>query len=74
MNVDGSALTDLAGYKIYYGTNAAALTQSASINNAAATSYQVQGLTSGVWYFAIEAVTNVGTESSMSDVASATIT
>jgi hypothetical protein len=73
-NTNGSALTDLAGYTIYYGTSPAALKQSVSVANAAATDYVVQGLASGTWYFAVTAYTSGGLQSGYSTVVSRTIT
>ena len=73
-NTNGSALTDLAGYTIYYGTSATALNQSVSVPNAGATDHVVQGLTGGTWYFAVKAYTSAGLESSYSTVVSRTIT
>jgi hypothetical protein len=73
-NSDGSALTDLAGYRVYYGESATALTQSVNISSASTTSYVVQGLASGTWYFAVTAVTNTGAESARSAVVSKTVT
>lgn len=73
-NTDGSALTDLAGYQIYYGTSPGALTQSINVPNATAVDYVVQGLTQGTWYFAVAAYTNTGLQSNFSTVVSKTIT
>lgn len=73
-NTNGSALTDLAGYTIYYGTSPTALTQSVSVPNAAATDRVVQGLTGGTWYFAVKAYTSAGLQSNYSTVISRTIT
>lgn len=73
-NTNGSALTDLAGYTIYYGTSPATLTQSVSVPNAGATDHVVQGLAGGTWYFAVRAYTTAGLESSYSTVISRTIT
>jgi len=72
-NTNGSALTDLAGYRIYYGTSASKLGQSIDVPNAGADDYVVQGLTSGTWYFAVTAYTNVGVQSTLSRVVSKTI-
>jgi hypothetical protein len=72
-NTNGSALTDLAGYRIYYGTSPGKLTQSIQVANAGAIDYVVQGLTSGTWYFAVSAYTNTGLQSTLSAVASKTI-
>lgn len=72
-NVNGTALTDLAGYNIYYGTNAASLNQKAAVSNAGATAYTVSGLTSGTWYFAVTSYTSDGVESARSPLSSKTI-
>lgn len=68
-NTDGSALTDLSGYKIYYGTSAAALTNSITVNTSGVSTYIVENLSPATWYFAITAVTASGEESSFSNVA-----
>jgi hypothetical protein len=73
-NTNGSALTDLAGYTIYYGTSPTALTRSVSVSNAGATDYVVQGLGGGTWYFAVRAYTSAGLQSSYSAIISRTIT
>ena len=72
-NTDGSTLTDLAGYNIYYGTNPNALNQKVQVTNVGVTNYVINGLTTGTWYFAVTAYTSTGTESSLSNVASKTI-
>jgi Fibronectin type III domain len=73
-NTNGSALTNLAGYRVYYGTSSGALNQSVDVPNAGATDYVVQDLTAGTWYFAVAAYTNTGLQSSYSSVVSKTIT
>jgi hypothetical protein len=73
-NSDGSALTNLAGYNIYYGTDSAALTQTIHIANASALSYVVSGLASGTtWYFAVSSYTTSGEESARSSISGKTI-
>jgi hypothetical protein len=72
-NVNGTPLTDLAGYNIYYGTNSASLNQKAAVSNAGATAYTVNGLTSGTWYFAVTSYTAGGVESARSPPSSKTI-
>lgn len=67
-NVDGSALTNLAGFRIYYGTAASALTRSIAVPNALTTSYVVGDLASGTWYFAVRAYTTNDAESSNSNI------
>lgn len=70
---DGSALTDLAGYRILYGNSPDALTQTIVIDTAGLSSYMVEGLSSGSWYFGMKAVDAQGMESSLSAVVSKTI-
>ena len=68
-NSDGSALTNLAGYNIYYGTDSSALTQTIQVANAAALSYIVSGLATGTtWYFAVTSYTTGGQESAPSAI------
>ena len=69
----GSALTDLAGYRIYYGISASDLSQSIQLNTVGVQTYVIDNLGSGTWYFAIKAVTTVGVESALSDIVSKTI-
>ncbi len=73
-NTNGSTLTNLAGYTIYYGTSATALTQTVQVANIGVTNYVISGLTSGTWYFAVTAYTNAGAQSALSNIASKTIT
>ena len=72
-NTNGTTLTDLAGYRIYYGQSPTAMTEVIAISNAGLTAYMVENLSAGTWYFAIKAVTTTGIESSLSNVASTTI-
>lgn len=72
-NTNGSTLTDLAGYDIYYGTSASSLTQKVQVSNIGLTNYVISGLTPGTWYFAVVAYTTSGAQSSLSNVASKTL-
>ena len=72
-NNDGSALTDLASYRIAYGRANDTLDQSAFVNTAGTTTYTVQSLSQGTWYFAVFAVNSAGGESSVSNVATKTV-
>jgi hypothetical protein len=72
-NTDGSPVTNLAGFKIDYGNSAGALTQTVSVSDPAATSYTIQGLTSGTWYFAVSDFTSAGVASALSAVVTKTI-
>ena len=49
------------------------MTEVIAISNAGLTAYMVENLSAGTWYFAIKAVTTTGIESSLSNVASTTI-
>lgn len=72
-NSDGSTLTNLAGYIIYYGSSASMLTQRAQVANPGISNYVVTGLNSGTWYFAVAAYNTAGTASGLSNIASKTI-
>jgi hypothetical protein len=72
-NSDGSPLTDLAGYHIYYGTNAASLSEVVNLTTPGATSYVVGNLSAGTYYFDIRAYNSAGLESASSNTASKTI-
>ena len=72
-NTDGAALTDLSGYRIYYGTNASDLTASIQLTSVGLQTYAIDNLGPGTWYFAIKAVTSTGVESALSDMVSKTI-
>jgi hypothetical protein len=67
-NTDGSTLTDLAGYRILYGVSAAQLTQTIQVASAGISSYVVENLAPGTYYFAVRAYTSGGAESVSSNV------
>jgi hypothetical protein len=69
-DVNGSALTPLTGYTIYYGTSEGSLTESVVVSGAATLTYRVTGLTSGTWYFAVAADAEDGTQSAKSSIGS----
>jgi hypothetical protein len=72
-NTDGSVLTNLAGYNVHYGTSPEKLTQVIKLANPGLTSYVVDNLTTGTWYFAVRSYAANGTESSNSAIISTTI-
>jgi len=73
-NVDGTALTDLAGYRIYYGESSGSLAQRFEITNPDAQTAVINNLTVGrTWYFAMSAYTIGGVESARTQVVSKTI-
>jgi hypothetical protein len=73
LNTDGSALVNLAGYHLYYGTSAANLSQTVQITNPSITTYMVGNLAPGTWYFAMVDYTSTGEVSGYSNMGSKTI-
>ena len=65
---DGSALTNLAGYKIYYGRMSGIYDYQIDVNNPGILTYVVENLMSGDWYFALAAYDSQGLESDRSNV------
>lgn len=71
-NTDNSALTDLAGFKVYYGTSASTLTQVKDFpGTSGCTNGMVIGsLSTGTWYFAVAAYNAANAQSDYSNVTS----
>jgi hypothetical protein len=69
-NTDGTPLTDLAGFTIYYGTDPGEMTQTISVAAASTTTYEVNNLPAGTYYFAVAANASDGTQSAESSVGS----
>lgn len=72
-NVDGSNLTDLAGFRIYYGNSPGAMPLRQTISDPAVSQFVAGGLPSGTWYFAISAFNSSGKESDLSSPGSKVI-
>ena len=72
-NIDGSAVANLAGYRIYHGTSANALNNVIQVNSPGITLYVVDNLATGKHYFAVSAYNQAGVESDRSEVASKSI-
>jgi Putative Ig domain len=72
-NTDGSALTNLSGYRIYWGTSQNSLVNSVTVDNPGLSSYVVDQLTPATWYFAAAALNASGMESAPSNLASKTV-
>jgi len=71
LNTDNSPLTDLSGYKIYYGLSSASLTNSITINNIGVVSYVIENLnTNTTYYFSITAINGQNSESAYSNIVS----
>jgi hypothetical protein len=65
-NSNGTPITDLAGYKIHYGTASQDYTQVVSITNPSLSRYVLDSLPSGTYYFAISSYNSQGLESPLS--------
>lgn len=73
LNVDGSPLTNLAGYRVYWGTSPGSYPSSVTLNNPGITTYVVNNLISGTYYFVVTAFNAIGAESQLSNAVSKTI-
>lgn len=67
-NQDGTPLTDLAGFKIYYSQQANIWTNVVQVTNPLATSGVVTGLNTGRTYFTVTGYDQDGNESGYSNV------
>ncbi len=67
-NTDGSPLTDLAGFYIYYGTSPSALTHMVQIANPTQDRYLFTTPFTGPTYFVVTSYTTTGTQSAPSNV------
>lgn len=66
-NVDGTALINLSGYRIYYGNLSGQYSRQLEINDASIMTAVIDDLSQGTWYFAATALTSQGLESAFSD-------
>ena len=72
MNMDDSPLTDLSGYKIYYGIESNVYTHSINVGNV--TTYRANKFFAGnTYYFTVKAYDHIGNESPYSNEVSLTI-
>ena len=65
-NADGSLLTNLAGYRVYYGTSSGSYSRTVQVPNKSMTSVVIEGLAPARWYFAVKAYNSSGIESAFS--------
>jgi hypothetical protein len=72
-NSDGSPLNNLAGYKVYWGTQQGNYPNSATIANPGIATYVVDQLAPAQWFFVVTAYSATGTESGFSNTASKTV-
>jgi len=72
-NTDGTALTDLAGYRIYWGTTSGSYPNSVTIDNPGVTTYVVENLVPGTYEFVATSYNTSGVESDYSAPAAKTV-
>lgn len=72
-NVDGTQLTNLAGYQIHYGNVPGQYTNSVSVGSPSITSAVIENLEPATWYFAVKSVSSSGTQSAFSTQVSKTL-
>ena len=72
-NVDGTALQDLAGYKIRYGSSPGNYSDTIVVDNPGVSRYMVDNLSPNNWYFIITAYDMAGHESEATDETFTTI-
>jgi Putative Ig domain len=63
---DGSALVTLAGYKIHYGQSSGDYPSVVTVDNAGLSSYVIDALSAGTYYFTVTAYDTTGYESAPS--------
>jgi Putative Ig domain len=71
-NDDGSALADLAGHRIYYGTSASTMTNRVDVPGRVS-SYTFRNLVAGTYYFSVAAYSSGGSESALSNPVSGAV-
>jgi Fibronectin type III domain len=64
---NGATLADLAGYRIHYGKSASTLDKTIEVRNPSLSSYVVEGLAPGTYYFAVTAFNSRNLESERSN-------
>ncbi|WP_405241479.1 putative Ig domain-containing protein [Lentisalinibacter salinarum] len=72
-NTDGTALTDLAGYRIYWGTTSGSYPNSVTIDNPGVTTYVVENLVPDTYEFVATSYNTSGVESDYSAPATKTV-
>ncbi|MFT6925945.1 MAG: hypothetical protein ACJAZP_001539 [Psychromonas sp.] len=69
LNTDGSELSNLVGYKIYYGQDQAQLDKTILVSDVGLTSYTIDDLPSGInYFFCVTAINSAGYESQKSEM------
>ena len=73
-NTDGSQLTDLAAYKIYYGLSQGNYPNEIRIDNPGITTYVIDNLSPNTYYFVSTSINEAEVESNFSNVATKIVT
>jgi hypothetical protein len=72
-DADGSALSGLAGFRVFYGQQLGQYSESLVISNPTVTTAVIDNLTSGTWFFQVAGFDEAGNVSELSNAASKTI-
>src|SRR5258706_289371 len=73
ISADGTTLTDLAGYRVYYGTASGTYSKSVTVTDRTATSYTIANLPIGTYFVTVTAFDASNNESARSPEVSKTI-
>jgi hypothetical protein len=71
-NTNGTAISNLAGYTVYYGTSQSSYS-SVKVANPGLTSYTIDNLSPGTYYFTVAAYNTAGMTSTNGPIASKTV-
>jgi hypothetical protein len=69
-NTDGTALTDLAGFRIYWGTSPGSYSNALTIDDPGTSAWVIGNLVPATYYFAATAFNTAGSESALSPMSS----
>lgn len=72
-NTDGTAYTNPAGTRIHYGRSPDVLDASIDVNDPNLTTFVIDDLDVGEWFFAVTAFNDIGAESALSNLKSKTM-
>ena len=73
LNTDGSAFTDLAGYRIYYGTEQGSYRNRIDVDTTGVSGWVVENLVPGTYYVVATAVNTAGVQSAFSNAVVRTV-
>jgi hypothetical protein len=72
VNTNGSAISNLAGFTVYYGTSQNSY-QTVKVANPKSTSYTIDNLSPGTYYFTVSAYNTTGASSAYGPIVSKTV-